>query len=107
MKHECTSCCHRPQLCAARLHRLSWQPALCLKCLNKKEVVRTPGVAMIRDLLSRWPVIKQFENGSWRGTGEEAMSERTKLLQPKNHGAEVARSVCPYCGVGCGQLVFH
>lgn len=35
------------------------------------------------------------------------MSERTKLLQPKNHGAEVARSVCPYCGVGCGQLVFH
>jgi formate dehydrogenase major subunit len=35
------------------------------------------------------------------------MSERTRRLQPKNHGAEVARSICPYCGVGCGQLVFH
>ncbi|HZR24194.1 MAG TPA: hypothetical protein VFA59_11440 [Vicinamibacterales bacterium] len=22
-------------------------------------------------------------------------------------GADVARSICPYCGVGCGQLVFH
>ena len=21
--------------------------------------------------------------------------------------AQVARSVCPYCGVGCGQLIFH
>jgi formate dehydrogenase major subunit len=28
-------------------------------------------------------------------------------LRPKNHGAEVARSICPYCGVGCGQLVYH
>ena len=35
------------------------------------------------------------------------MSERTRSLQPKHHGAEVARSICPYCGVGCGQLVFH
>jgi formate dehydrogenase major subunit len=25
----------------------------------------------------------------------------------KTSGAEVARSICPYCGVGCGQLVFH
>jgi len=25
----------------------------------------------------------------------------------KTAGAEVARSICPYCGVGCGQLVFH
>src|SRR5437762_2988444 len=23
------------------------------------------------------------------------------------NGAEVARSVCPYCGVGCGQLIYH
>ena len=21
--------------------------------------------------------------------------------------ADVARSICPYCGVGCGQLIFH
>ncbi len=35
------------------------------------------------------------------------MSQRTRDLQPKNQQAEVTRSICPYCGVGCGQLVFH
>jgi len=35
------------------------------------------------------------------------MSERTRDLRPKHHDAEVTRSICPYCGVGCGQLVYH
>jgi formate dehydrogenase major subunit len=35
------------------------------------------------------------------------MSQRTRELLPKNHDAKVARSICPYCGVGCGQLVYH
>ncbi len=35
------------------------------------------------------------------------MSDRTRNLRPKNHDAKVARSICPYCGVGCGQLIFH
>ncbi len=35
------------------------------------------------------------------------MSRQTRELVPKTHGAEVARSICPYCGVGCGQLVYH
>jgi formate dehydrogenase major subunit len=61
---------------------------------------------MFRDLLSRWPVYKQIQNGG-DGTGLEAMSDRTRTLAPKTAGAEVARSVCPYCGVGCGQLIFH
>jgi formate dehydrogenase major subunit len=41
------------------------------------------------------------------GTGRESMSDHTLALKMKNEGAEVARSVCPYCGVGCGQLAFH
>ena len=61
---------------------------------------------MLRSLLSRWPLIEQIRTGA-DGTGPEAMSQRTRELQPKNHGAEVARSICPYCGVGCGQLVYH
>jgi len=40
-------------------------------------------------------------------TGAGAMTERTRTLAPKNAGASVARSVCPYCAVGCGQLIFH
>ncbi len=60
----------------------------------------------MQDLLNRWPVIRQLRTGA-DGTGEEAMSEQTRNLRPKNHDAKVARSICPYCGVGCGQLVFH
>jgi formate dehydrogenase major subunit len=35
------------------------------------------------------------------------MSERTTGLQPRYAGASVARSVCPFCAVGCGQLIYH
>lgn len=61
---------------------------------------------MVKDFLMRWPVIQQVLTNS-DGTGVEAMSERTRTLAPKHHGAQVARSVCPYCAVGCGQLVYH
>ncbi len=58
------------------------------------------------NLLKEWPVLRQLRHGG-DGTGPEAMSERTRNLQPKTHGAEVTRSICPYCGVGCGQLIYH
>ncbi len=58
------------------------------------------------NLLSRWPLIRQIRTGA-DGTGTEAMTDRTLNLRPKTEGAQVARSICPYCGVGCGQLVFH
>src|SRR5271154_110195 len=61
---------------------------------------------MIKKLLLSWPVVRQIL-GVADGTGDEAMSERTRALLPKNEGAQVARSVCPYCAVGCGQLIFH
>ncbi len=61
---------------------------------------------MIPELLRRWPLVRQILEGG-DGTGPEAMSERTRTLRPKTDGAEVARSVCPYCAVGCGQLVYH
>ena len=35
------------------------------------------------------------------------MSDRTREIAPRTSGASVARSVCPYCAVGCGQLIFH
>ena len=53
-----------------------------------------------------WPLIRQILEGS-DGNGRESMSPRTLALKRKTAGAGVARSVCPYCGVGCGQLVFH
>jgi len=61
---------------------------------------------VLNGFLSRWPLIQQIRTGA-DGTGPEAMSERTRQLRPKHDGAEVTPSICPYCGVGCGQLVYH
>jgi formate dehydrogenase major subunit len=61
---------------------------------------------VLRDLLSRWPLTQQIRTGA-NGNGVESMSERTRNLRPKTDGAEVARSICPYCAVGCGQLIYH
>jgi formate dehydrogenase major subunit len=61
---------------------------------------------MLAELLLKWPLICQLRDRV-DGTGAESMSERTRTLRPKNEGTKVARSVCPYCAVGCGQLVFH
>lgn len=61
---------------------------------------------LLSNLLSHWPLIQQLRTGA-DGTGVEAMTERTRNLQPKITGSEVSRSICPYCGVGCGQLIYH
>lgn len=61
---------------------------------------------MLPKLFSRWPLVRQIQTGG-DGTGPEVMTERTRTLGPRTNGAQVARSVCPYCGVGCGQLIFH
>jgi len=60
----------------------------------------------VREMLDAWPLFRQIRHGG-DGTGLEARSERTRALLPRLHGAKVARSVCPYCAVGCGQLVYH
>ena len=56
--------------------------------------------------IRRWPVLKQFR-GDPLGLGNAARSERTQHLAPRTRKAErVVQSVCPYCAVGCGQLVY-
>src|SRR5512142_1217311 len=61
---------------------------------------------MIKELLREWPLYRQITEGL-DGTGEESMSRATRNLRPRIEGAKAARSICPYCGVGCGQLIFH
>jgi formate dehydrogenase major subunit len=34
------------------------------------------------------------------------LSARTRALQPRTRDAQVTVSVCPYCAVGCSQLVY-
>jgi formate dehydrogenase major subunit len=60
----------------------------------------------LKNLFLSWPVVRQITTGG-DGTGPEAMTARTATLRPRNETSGVARSVCPYCAVGCGQLIFH
>ncbi len=53
-----------------------------------------------------WPLLRQLRDLR-NGDGAESMSDATRRLSARNTGVSVARSVCPYCAVGCGQLVFH
>jgi formate dehydrogenase major subunit len=57
-------------------------------------------------VLSEWPVLRQIAAGDAGGLGATAASARTRALQPRTASSDrVARSICPYCAVGCGQLV--
>jgi formate dehydrogenase major subunit len=56
---------------------------------------------------SLWPLFRQLKNGDVLGLGESAASARTEALEARtNHADKVVDSVCPYCAVGCGQLVY-
>src|SRR5437764_4089065 len=54
-----------------------------------------------------WPVYRQLTGPDRTGRGAAAKSARSERLTPRTATADsVARSVCPYCAVGCGQKVF-
>jgi formate dehydrogenase major subunit len=57
--------------------------------------------------LAKWPVLRQIRHGDLTALGETAKSGRSAELRPRVEQADrVVKSVCPYCAVGCGQLVY-
>lgn len=60
-----------------------------------------------RDDFPTWPVWKQLQNRDLTGLAESAWSVRSESLEPRTVNADrVVSSICPYCAVGCGQLVY-
>jgi formate dehydrogenase major subunit len=58
-------------------------------------------------LLDAWPLVRQLREGDALATGSTVMSDRSRTLRPRIESADsVAHSVCPYCAVGCAQLVY-
>ena len=58
-------------------------------------------------LFEAWPVVRQVREGDLLGKGRAAQSARTRALRPRTERAEkVTHSICPFCAVGCGQLVY-
>jgi formate dehydrogenase major subunit len=57
--------------------------------------------------IAKWPLLKQIAGLDLKGLDQSALSTRSQELIPRTQTADrVVRSVCPYCGVGCGQLIY-
>ena len=69
-----------------------------------KTVGQTIGERAAR-FLKDWTLPRQFAGGDV--AGEAAKSTTSKTLRPRLEQADrVGTSVCPYCAVGCGQLIY-
>ena len=61
----------------------------------------------LAQLIARWPAFRQLREGDPLGLGKAVQSPRSQTLTPRIDEAEhVVASVCPYCAVGCGQLIY-
>ena len=62
---------------------------------------------MVGKTFLSWPVLRQLTGTDPLGRGPAVRSAKTEQLTARTTTADrVARSVCPYCAVGCGQRVF-
>ena len=58
----------------------------------------------VRTWVEGWPVYRQLTGTDPLGRGLAAQSPRSATLSPRTDTADsMARSVCPYCAVGCAQ----
>jgi formate dehydrogenase major subunit len=58
-------------------------------------------------LLESWPLVRQLRDGDPLALGKAVQSGRSRDLKPRTEEADhVAHSICPYCAVGCAQLVY-
>lgn len=62
----------------------------------------------VKKLIASWPAARQATTAADHlGLGRAVQSGRSATLEPRIDTADrVVRSVCPYCAVGCGQLVY-
>lgn len=63
-------------------------------------------MSFFRILGEKWPLLRQAATGDVSGLGSSAWTDRSEHLRPRLDGAEVHKSICPYCAVGCGQDVY-
>jgi formate dehydrogenase major subunit len=70
-------------------------------------MTRNPLGRLLRGPLEAWPVYRQLTGRDRLGRGAAAQSRRSRELRAKVATAEgPAKSICPYCAVGCAQLVW-
>jgi len=61
----------------------------------------------VKTWLDAWPVYRQLTGSDPLGRGKAARSKATEAVVSRTATADrVAKSVCPYCAVGCAQNVY-
>ena len=56
---------------------------------------------------ARWPVLRQLAGPDKLARGQAVKSAGSQRLRARTATADkVVKSICPYCGVGCGQNVY-
>jgi formate dehydrogenase major subunit len=61
----------------------------------------------VRSWLEEWPVYRQLSRGDGLGLGAAVKSKQSSAIAPRvRYADKVAKSVCPYCAVGCAQDVY-
>jgi formate dehydrogenase major subunit len=57
--------------------------------------------------IASWPVVRQVREGDPLALGRAAQSPHSRALKPRIVDADhVVPSICPFCAVGCAQLVY-
>ena len=65
------------------------------------------GKNALSKMFLEWPVVRQLRSGDAFGRGTAVTSKHTRAVTARTTTADrVVQSVCPYCGVGCGQRVY-
>ena len=65
------------------------------------------GAVSFTKLVQSWPLVRQLREGDPLGLSKAVQSPRSQGLKPRIDDADrVVRSICPYCAVGCAQLVY-
>ncbi len=59
----------------------------------------------MNDENAAWPLLNQLRRDPF-ATGAAAQSPKTRAWTARTEHAKVVKSVCPYCAVGCGQLLY-
>jgi len=65
------------------------------------------GMVSLQRRIAQWPVLRQLRDGDPLALGKAAQSQRSRTLRPRIDDADhVVHSICPFCAVGCAQLIY-
>ena len=65
------------------------------------------GMVSLQRRIAQWPVLRQLRDGDPLALGRAAQSQRSRTLRPRIDDADhVVHSICPFCAVGCAQLIY-